>query len=398
VRTLTSAAGVLLLLTLVAGPAGAAEPAPSPFPPPEGPALSVPLQQLAQALSCPAAFTGTAHEPVLLVHGTGATPELNWGWNYARVLPTLGYDVCTVRLPNRALDDIQVSSEYVVYAMREMARRSGRMVDVMGHSQGGIEPRWALKWWPDTQRLVDDWVMLASPNHGTIVADAVPNGSCTEACYQMRTTSKFMTALNAGDETPGAVSYTSLYSQTDELVEPSGTARLEGATNIAIQDVCPGRPVEHASMAADAAVYALAIDAFTHPGPADPSRFNKAVCGQGTFPGVDPLSGFAEFLQETLRARSNPFPPVAGEPPLAAYTQAGSAPATVQGGRVQAGSAPSAGPPVPGATPSASGAAPRLPATGAASNGVAVVLVLLGGAGWAFARRAPARPTEDSGL
>jgi hypothetical protein len=384
VRRLISLAAIVAVVVVLGGaPAGAVEPVPTPFPAPEGPALSVPQAQLLAALSCPSTFTSTAHEPVLLVHGTGATPELNWGWNYAKVLPTLGYDVCTVRLPNRALDDIQVSSEYVVYAMREIARRSGHMVDVMGHSQGGIEPRWALKWWPDTQQLVDDWVMLASPNHGTVVADAVPNGFCTEACYQMRTTSKFMAALNAGDETPGAVSYTSLYSQTDELVQPSITARLDGASNIAIQDVCPGRPVEHASMAADAAVYALVIDAFTHAGPADPSRFNPAVCGQGTFLGVDPLSGFAEFLQEILTARSNPIHPVAGEPPLASYTQG--APATVQAGQAQAA-------PRSGASPSAGGttAAPapttdaRLPATGGTSGAVGLVLAV---AGWLLRHR-----------
>src|SRR5438270_1450620 len=187
------------------GPASAAPPVPSPFPAPAGPALQVPAGTLAESLSCPGGLAHPQHEPVLLVHGTGATPEENWSWNYAKVLPTMGYDVCTVRLPNRALDDIQVSSEYVVSAIRTMARTSGRMVDVLGHSQGGLEPRWALKWWPDTQRLVDDDVMLASPNHGVFAADIWPPGVCTEACYQMRRTAQFIAALNAGDETPGAV-------------------------------------------------------------------------------------------------------------------------------------------------------------------------------------------------
>jgi triacylglycerol lipase len=259
---------------------------------------------------------------VLLVHGTGATGPLNWGWNYAKVLPTLGYDVCMVNLPDRALDDIQVASEYVVYAVRNIAQRSGHKVDVMGHSQGGLEPRWALKWWPDTQQLVDDWVMLASPNHGTVVADYPPSGLCTEACYQMSTHSKFIAALNAGDETPGDVSYTSLYSQTDELVQPVTTAPLDGASNVMIQDLCPGRPLEHAAMAADAVTYALVIDAFTHLGPADPARINRNVCSQGTFPGVDVLSGFGIFLNEVLSARSNPYHPVAGEPPLKPYVTA----------------------------------------------------------------------------
>ncbi|CAN5465043.1 hypothetical protein BH18ACT1_BH18ACT1_06010 [soil metagenome] len=103
------------------------------------PALSVPTATLDAALSCPASFT-SERQPVLLVHGTFVTPEENWSWNYGRALPARGYDVCTVRLPARATGDIQVASEYVVHAVRRIAAQSGGKVDVLGHSQGGLEP------------------------------------------------------------------------------------------------------------------------------------------------------------------------------------------------------------------------------------------------------------------
>src|SRR5687768_2141666 len=77
----------------------------------DGPPLSVPEATLAAALSCPATFA-SAEDPVLLVHGTAVNSEEHWGWNYAAVLPDLGYDVCTVELPDRAMSDIQVASEY----------------------------------------------------------------------------------------------------------------------------------------------------------------------------------------------------------------------------------------------------------------------------------------------
>jgi len=372
----------LTVAVAAAGVAWAAEPAPSPFPAAEGPALQEPEATLAAALSCPGGFGHPDHEPVLLVHGTGATGQLNWGWNYAKVLPAMGYDVCTVDLPNRALDDIQVSSEYVVYAIRTMARTSGRLVDVVGHSQGGLEPRWALKWWPDTRRLVDDDVMLASPNHGVYAADVWPPGVCTAACYQMARTAQFIAALNAGDETPGAVSYTSLYSRTDELVQPTTTAPMDGAANIAIQDVCPGRPVEHASMAADAAVFALVIDALTHPGPADPARFDPATCSQGTFPGVDPVAGFAELAKEITEARTFPYHPVAGEPPLAPYAR--SAPPPAAGPSAQPAPGPAASPPT---GPRVSAAGGRLPATGGGLGPWGLALVAAGAAAWLVGRR-----------
>ena len=229
--------------------------------------------------------------------------------------------MCTVRLPDRANGDIQLSTEYVVHAVRRISAATGRKVDVMGHSQGGLEPRWAVKWWPDVQASVDDLVMLATPNHGTTAADGMQSlfGQCTPSCWQMKTTSRFIAALNAGDETPGSVSYTSLYTRTDELVQPATTAPVAGGSNVALSDVCPGRPGEHLAIIGDAVAYALVIDALTHPGPADPTRMAPATCMQAAMPGFDPLA----FI---LLIQNDPAPPsgfpamTRTEPPLKSYT------------------------------------------------------------------------------
>ena len=268
-----------------------------------GPVLETPGATLDAALHCPPAFTHTAHEPVLLVHGTFTNERENWDWNYAAALPKQGYDVCTVRLPDRANGDIQVSSEYVVNAVRRINAATGRKVDMLGHSQGGLEPRWAVKWWPDVQAAVDDVVMLATPNHGTTAADlAAIFGQSTPSAWQMMTTSHFIAALNAGDETPGAVSYTSIYGITDELVQPSTTAAVAGGANFALSDVCPGRPEEHLTIAVDAVAYWLVVDALTHDGPASLSRFKVTTCLQTWMPGADPLA----FI---LLIQHDPAPP-----------------------------------------------------------------------------------------
>jgi hypothetical protein len=65
-----------------------------------------------------------------------------------------------------------------------------------------------------------------------------------EAGWQMCTDSNFLAALNRGDETPGPIDYTSIYSKTDELVQPVGTHDVEGGTNILLQDLCPGHHVD----------------------------------------------------------------------------------------------------------------------------------------------------------
>ena len=101
-------------------------------------------------MRCPASFSG-AHEPVLFVHGTAGRSEDHWALGYQKILPDLGFDVCTVRLPDLALADIQTATEYVVHAVRAIAAKSGKKVDVVGYSQGGLEPRWAVKYWLDVQ-------------------------------------------------------------------------------------------------------------------------------------------------------------------------------------------------------------------------------------------------------
>ena len=245
---------------------------------------------VAEALTCKN-VEGRVAEPVLLVHGTFVDGETNWGWNYWKALPQDGFDVCMVDLPKAAMGDAQVSGEYVARALQILNRRFESKIDVLGHSQGGLVQRWAIKWFPSGAK-VDDYVSLATPSHGTLTADASSAfGRCFEACWQMRTDAKFIEAINRGDETPGAISYTSIYTQTDQLVQPPRTAKLEGGTNVKLQDVCPGRAVDHVAIAGDGAVYDMVVDAFTHAGTTDPTRLPNNVCLQAGMEGAGPGDG-----------------------------------------------------------------------------------------------------------
>lgn len=262
-----------------------------------GPALRVPSDELDASLRCPAGFVHPDREPVLLVHGTAVTPEEHWGWNYAEALPAAGFDVCLVRLPDRALGDIQVSAEYVVHAVRTMAAESGSTVDVIGHSQGTLEPRWAVRWWPDVRAAIDDLVMLAGPHHGTFSADgSCIAGSCFPAAWQMRHGSTFLGLLNTGDETPGEVEYSSIYSATDELVQPPTTAFLDGASNVLVQDVCPVRPVHHVGLNEDRVVWELTVDALVSEGAADPEGVSSSACFDPFMPNVNALDAISGNL------------------------------------------------------------------------------------------------------
>jgi hypothetical protein len=268
-------------------------------PPPRSsgdPPLSVPEGTLESALSCPASFRHV-HEPVLLIHGIPHTPYEAWSWNYAKVLPPQGFDVCTVALPDLARGDIQIQTEYVVHAIKAMGQRSGGKVDVVAFSVPPAAARAAMKWWPGARALVDDLVLISAANHGGVNFDVFCALPCIAPFWQMKPGSRFLAALNSGDETPGEVAYTSVYSLTDAAVlnlrPVSVTSDLAGAANIAAQDLCPIRLVDHVAALADAAVYAVVIDALTHPGPADPARIDRSVCSQFVMPGVDPLEAVA---------------------------------------------------------------------------------------------------------
>ncbi|MDQ4028353.1 MAG: lipase [Actinomycetota bacterium] len=270
---------------------------------------------LNSALECGTPIDGGGRaEPVLLVHGTGVTPEQNWGWSYRPALRKAGFEVCWVTLPNAAFEDIQISAEYAARAIEIMNHRAGELVDVIGHSQGGLSLRWAIKWFP-AGALVDDYVGFASPNHGTRTAiSAARAGKCFAACWQMRPRSAFIGALNRGDETPGDVSYTSIYTINDEAVRPAESSSLAGAMNVVIQDVCPGRPVEHLLLAGDAVTWELAVDALTHRGAADVERVSPFACFKLALPGA--TLNWPERGADTVNVR---YP--SREPPLRPYAR-----------------------------------------------------------------------------
>ena len=277
--------GTALLLVVALGAPGASAEARDP-----GPRLTVPARALKAALKCPQAVG--SREPVLLVHGTTSNPTVAWSVGLQPLLSERGHVVCTVTLPEVATGRIDVAGEYVVSSIRRMAARFDRPVNVIGHSQGGMLPRWAIKWWPDVRSLVGDVIGLASSNHGTPVAAALCTRACSAAGWQQSPRSRFLAALNAADETPGRLSYSVVSSQTDTTVPPP-SPELRGEaddSNTAIQAICPGREVSHTQVLYDAVSVALVVDALTHVGPARASRLSAGVCERKLADGIDPAA------------------------------------------------------------------------------------------------------------
>lgn len=290
----------------------------------------MPAASLAQALSCHGTLPGTGPRPVLLVPGTTLTPQVNFSWNYERVFTAAGRPWCAITLPNHGMSDAQIAGEYVVYAIRTMFAAARRQISIVGFSQGGMVPRWALKWWPDTRAMVDDLVGIDPSNHGTVDAQVICLLTCAPSFWQQRAGSQFLRALNTGGETYAGISYTQAYSIEDEVVVPNFGAAASSAlhtgsgaiTNIAVQSLCPLHIAEHLLMGTvDPVAYAVVLDALTHAGPAEPSRIPRSVCTQLLMPGVAPAAVLTGELQVGAQAGTQValYPHVAKEPPLAPY-------------------------------------------------------------------------------
>ncbi|WP_249012051.1 hypothetical protein [Conexibacter sp. DBS9H8] len=297
-----------------------------------GPSLSVPAAQLRSALVCTASVTRARRAPVLLVPGTLLNPS-EFAWNWEPALSRAKIPYCTVDLPNDGMADIQIAGEYIVSAIRTMHAMSGQKVDIVGHSQGGMVPRWALRFWPDTRPLVNAVIGLSPSNHGTVDANLACADGCAPAIWQQAIGSHFLAALNSYQETFAGISYTNIYTDTDEVVVPnigphpsSALTTGDGAiTNVAIQQVCPNDVSEHLGIGTyDATAYAIALEALTHAGPANPALVPRSVCLDPLMPGVNPLTFPLDFatlgagVAETLAT----YPHVSTEPPLACYVTA----------------------------------------------------------------------------
>jgi triacylglycerol lipase len=280
-----------------------------------------------RSLSCNGSLRHSHRPPVLLVHGTFADSTINWSWNYKKTLPARGEPACTIDLPDKSAGDIQASSEQVVAAIRAVARRSGGRIAVMGLSQGGLNIRWALRWWPDLRRLVSDVILLAAPNNGSKFTNDNCNapGVCATSLYQMRSDSIFLRALNRGPKTYRGIGFTAVSTTDDTVFVTPPEARLAAARNIVVQDLCPGHKVDHVGLAYDGPTYAIVVDALDHRGPAKASRIDRSrACRLDTMPGTTRAQADAKVAayQATLAQLLGPTGPKArGEPPLARYAR-----------------------------------------------------------------------------
>ena len=278
------AVAALLLAALSPAAASAAEPR-----------LTEPRSRMADALVCYGPVGPGNPPPILFAPGTGSDGSQVFLLG-GPAFTAMGRTLCAVSFPRRTTADLQVSVQYLVFAVRRLSRRAEGRVALAGVSQGGLLVRMALTYWPSLRSRVTDAVTAAATHHGSPgsaegTLRCLRDG-CPPALWQQAPGSKLLRALNTGrDETPGRTAYTTVRSATDEVVRPATgpapTSALRGAANLLIQDICPGRATTHLGTAVDSVTLAALADAVNHPGPAVVARLPADVCAHPFGTGLD---------------------------------------------------------------------------------------------------------------
>jgi triacylglycerol esterase/lipase EstA (alpha/beta hydrolase family) len=204
---------------------------------------------------------------VVLVHGTFGNGTDNW-LAFAPYLVSRGYCVFSLdygMLPGETLigglGSIAGSAQQLSdFTDRVLATTHAAKVDMVGHSQGGMMPRYYLKFLGGAAK-VNTLVGLAPDNHGTTLdgltkllpyfpgaADYL-QADLPGLADQMAG-SAFQSKLNAGGDTVPGVHYTVISTVYDEVVTPYTTQALSGSDvhNVVLQNLCPFDVSEHVAI------------------------------------------------------------------------------------------------------------------------------------------------------
>jgi triacylglycerol esterase/lipase EstA (alpha/beta hydrolase family) len=237
--------------------------------------------------------TAAHPQPVVLVHGTFADMSNSWQ-AISPLLKNNGYCVFALNYGDYngsgaigvyGVDDVPTSAaELNAFVDKVLAATGAAEVDVVGHSQGGMMPRYYLKYLGGASE-VRALVGLSPSNHGTtlnglfILSNFFPGanqftGALCPACEQQRAGSAFITDLNAGGETVPGVDYTVIQTRYDTVVTPYASSFLSGPNvrNILLQNQCILDLGDHLSMPYDHIVGADVLTAL------DPANPRKPLC------------------------------------------------------------------------------------------------------------------------
>jgi triacylglycerol esterase/lipase EstA (alpha/beta hydrolase family) len=235
--------------------------------------------------------TAAHPRPLVLVHGTFQSGTAAW-LAAAQAFVRRGFCVFALNYGTApgvpglyAIRHVADSaSQLATFIDGVLAATGASQVDTLGHSQGGMMPRYYLRFLGGASK-VHTHVALAPSNHGTTLsglgtlAAGFPGGPqlvtrACPACNDQLIGSPFLTKLNDGGDTVPGVNYTVISTRKDLVVTPYTTQFLGGqnVTNVTVQDRCPVDISGHVTITADPVALVEALHAL------DPDNVGHANC------------------------------------------------------------------------------------------------------------------------
>lgn len=185
---------------------------------------------------------------VLLVTGYGGgRSALD---HLAAALRGAGRDATVVAVVADGTGDLREQAQALKAAADRALAGGSPSVDVVGFSAGGV----VVRLWADElggAAVARRIVTLGSPHHGAELAAlgaGLTSNDCPEACQQLVPGSELLAGL---EETPSGPVWTTVWTADDRVVTPPDSARLAGAVNVELQDICPDARVAHGQLPTD---------------------------------------------------------------------------------------------------------------------------------------------------
>jgi triacylglycerol lipase len=225
--------------------------------------------------------TAAHPDPVVLVHGTWMDRTISWGLIGSKLVRD-GYCVFALDYGNRGTQPVADSAAELAQFVDGVLKTTGAAkVAIVGHSQGGMMPRYYIKFDGGLDK-VSELVGIAPSSHGSSgsFGQYASQYGDSPAAADQETGSPFMAKLNGdGVDAPqpasGEIDYTVISTTHDEIVTPYQSQALAGAasvvTNVVLQDKCPADTFEHIALTDDPVVLQWVENALGRAGPADPA-------------------------------------------------------------------------------------------------------------------------------
>ncbi len=199
---------------------------------------------------------------VLLVPGYGGSPE-SLAALASRIRAT-GREVQVITLVGDGTGDLSPQVRLLDETVNATLAAGAPSVDVVGYSAGGVVAGlWVAR--HDGAARARRVVTMGSPLGGARVAGvgaAVLPDACPAACRQLAPGSAEIAELQRAG-VGGRLPWLSLWTTDDETVTPPDSARLDGAVNVVLQQVCPVARVSHSGLARDPLVTGLVLRAIS---------------------------------------------------------------------------------------------------------------------------------------